>query len=185
MDSVVPGPRPQPFSYQNARLTVRTSIGLPTISAVDEFLTAFVDQYRTLHRVLREQVQNLDTETLAWTPCEGANSIAVLVTHMLGNEVESVRTVAGVASDRVRAREFEPRRVEAADIIALVDRAEGVLEELAPRIDENQLSADHVRPNALDQTPHSGTYILMHSLAHAREHTGQLLLTRQLASAAR
>jgi len=152
---------------------------------VDEFLTAFGEQFRALHRVLREEVQNLDADTLAWTPCEGANSIAVLVTHLLGNEVESVRTVAGVASDRVRAKEFEARRVGAADLIALVDRAEGVLEQLAPRITAAQLGADHVRPNALDQTPHSGTHILMHSLAHAREHTGQLLLTRQLASASR
>jgi|SRR6185437_6805647 len=147
------------------------------------FVEAFADQYRALHRVLREELQSLTPETLAWTPCDGANSIAVLVTHMLGNEMESVRTVAGVASDRVRAREFEVQGANAGELVALIDRAEGVLEELAPRITAERLGAAHVRPNALDQTPHTGTHILMHSLAHAREHTGQLLLTRQLAGA--
>jgi uncharacterized damage-inducible protein DinB len=149
------------------------------------FLQAFVEQYRALHRVLREEVTNLTPETLAWIPCDGANSISVLVTHMLGNEMESVRTVAGVPSDRVRAREFEVRGAGATELVALVDRAEGVLEELAPRITAERLGAMHVRPNALDQTPHTGTHILMHSLAHAREHTGQLLLTRQLAGTSR
>ncbi len=148
-------------------------------------MQAFVEQYRALHRVLREEIANLTPETLAWVPCEGANSIAVLVTHMLGNEMESVRTVAGVASDRVRAREFEVRSAAAAELVALIDRAEGILEELAPSITAERLGAMHVRPNALDQTPHTGTHILMHSLAHAREHTGQLLLTRQLAAASR
>jgi uncharacterized damage-inducible protein DinB len=150
---------------------------------VDEFVIAFVDQYRALHRVLREEVQNLSPDDLTWTPCEGANSIAVLVTHLLGNEMESVRTVAGEASDRVRAREFEPREIDAVQLIALVDRAEAVLEELAPRFSAERLAATHVRPAATDQTPKTGVHILVHSLAHAREHTGQLLLTRQLAGA--
>ena len=149
------------------------------------FVEAFVDQYRALHRVLREELANLTPDALAWIPCDGANSIAVLVTHMLGNEMESVRTVAGAASDRVRAREFEVRGATAGELIALIDHAEGVLEELAPRIAAERLGATHVRPSALDQTPHTGTHILMHSLAHAREHTGQLLLTRQLAGPAR
>src|SRR5438270_6843753 len=94
------------------------------------FLQAFVEQYRALHRVLRDEVAKLTPDTLAWIACAGANSIAVLVTHLLGNEMESVRTVAGAASDRVRAREFDVRDATAGELIALIDRAEGVLEEL-------------------------------------------------------
>jgi len=145
-----------------------------------EFLTAFVDQYRAVHRAIREEIQHLDERALGWAPCEGANSIAVLVTHLLGNEMESMRTVAGVDSDRDRAKEFLPQEASSGQLLALVDRAEKVLDELAPRIGSEQLSANHVRPSALDRTPRSGTHVLMHSLAHAREHLGQLLLTRQL-----
>src|SRR5579872_3114983 len=90
------------------------------------FVQALAEQYRALHRVLRNEVQNLTPDALGWIPCEGANSIAVLVTHLLGNEMESVRTVAGAPSDRVRAREFEVRGAGADDLLALIDRAEGV-----------------------------------------------------------
>ena len=147
----------------------------------EEFMRAFVDQYRGVHRAIREQISDLDPATLAWAPCEGANSIAVLVTHTMGNEVEAVRTVAGVGSDRIRAREFEVRDADVASLLALVDRADATLDELAPSIGGEQLTADHVRPAALDRTPKPGVHVLMHSLAHAREHLGQIMLTRQLA----
>ncbi|MGH7124537.1 MAG: DUF1572 family protein [Stellaceae bacterium] len=149
-----------------------------------DFMSAFVDQYRLVHHVIREEIQNLDEGALGWIPCTGANSIAVLVTHLLGNEVESARTVAGAASDRDRAKEFEARQVGLAQLTALVDRADQILDDLTPRIGPAQLSANHVRPSALDKTPRSGTHVLMHSLAHAREHVGQLLLTSQLRAAA-
>jgi hypothetical protein len=151
----------------------------------DDFMRAFVEQYRAVHRVIRDELRGLDAATLSWQPAEGANSIAVLVTHLIGSEIEAVRTLAGVQSDRVRAQEFESHQVDAAQLLALVDRADANLDELSPRIGPAQLAADHVRPGALDKTPKPGVHVLMHSLAHAREHLGQLLLTRQLAAASR
>ena len=38
--------------------------------------------------------------------CQGANSIATIVTHLVGSEMETVRTVVGVASVRDRDEEF-------------------------------------------------------------------------------
>ncbi len=146
-----------------------------------DFMQAFVDQYRAAHRAIREQISHLDAATLGWAPCEGANSIAVLVTHITGSEIEAVRTLAGVASDRDRSSEFEARDADADSLLALIDRAEATLAELAPKIGAGQLAADHVRAASLDKTPRSGVHVLMHSLAHAREHVGQIMLTRQLA----
>jgi hypothetical protein len=150
-------------------------------AAHEAFVRAFADQYRAVHRTIREQVSGLDAATLGWTPGKDTNSIAVLVTHMLGSEIEAVRTLAGVESDRVRAQEFEVRDADAATLLALVARADATLDELTPSIDAARLAADHVRQGALDKTPRPGMYVLMHSLAHAREHLGQLTLTRQLA----
>jgi hypothetical protein len=147
----------------------------------EAFLEAFVDQYRSVHRTIRELITDLDVDTLGWRPCEGANSIAVLVTHVIGSEIEAVRTVAGVASDRVRSSEFQVRGADAAGLLSLVEKADAALDANVPRIDTAHLASEHVRPASLDKTPRRGVYVLMHSLAHAREHVGQLLLTRQLA----
>ena len=145
------------------------------------FVRAFVDQYRAVPRAVREQLEGLDGAALAWAPGKDTNSIAVLVTHMVGSEIEAVRTLAGVASDRVRSKEFETTDVDAVTLLSLVDRADATLAELAPKIDDARLAANHVRPGSLDKTPRPGAYVLMHSLAHAREHLGQIMLTRQLA----
>lgn len=144
-------------------------------------MRAFVDQYRAVHRAMREQISDLDASTLGWAPGQDTNSIAVLVTHVIGSEIEAVRTLAGVESDRVRSQEFEVRSADAAALLSLVDRADATLDELTPSIDGARLAADHVRPGALDKTSRPGVYVLMHSLAHAREHLGQMMLTRQLA----
>src|SRR5438270_1503337 len=122
-------------------------------STSETFMRAFVDQYRVAHGVIREQISNLDAATLGWAPCEGANSIAVLVTHITGSETEAVRTLAGVASDRDRSSEFDVRGADAESLLALIDRAEATLVELAPKISAEQLAADHVRPASLDRTP--------------------------------
>ena len=151
----------------------------------DMLVDVFSEQVKNLHRSIHDEIADLDTDTLSWVPCEGANSIAVLVTHLIGSEIEAVRTVAGEKSDRVRAREFEPHSVTAGQLVALVERADANLDELAPRIDSARLGADHIRPGALDQRPRSGAFILVHTLSHAREHLGQLLLTKQLAQSSR
>ncbi len=148
----------------------------------EAFMAAFVEQYRAVHQAIREQITDLDAATLGWTPGDETNSIAVLVTHLIGSEMEAVRTVAGAGSDRVRSKEFEVRDAESATLLALVEKADATLTEIAPSIGGSQLTAEHVRQAALDKTPRAGVFILMHSLAHAREHLGQLLLTRQLAA---
>ncbi len=152
-----------------------------TAATNDPFVRAFVEQYSAVHQLIRDQVSDLSPATLGWIPCAGANSIAVLVTHVIGSEIEALRVLAGAGSDRVRSKEFEARDADAASLLAIVDRADATLEELAPRIGAEQLAAEHVRPASLDRTPKPGVQVLMQSVGHAREHVGQLMLTRQLA----
>jgi hypothetical protein len=151
-------------------------------TGAEAFMRAFVEQYRAVHQAIREQISDLEPATLGWSPGEDTNSIAVLVTHVIGSEMEAVRTLAGVESDRVRAKEFEVRGADAKGLLSLVDHADATLDELAPSIGAAQLTAEHVRRASLDKRPRPGVYVLMHSLAHAREHLGQLMLTSQLAA---
>jgi len=107
------------------------------------------------------------------------NFIAVLVTHLLGNQVETLRTVRQQPSDRNRAAEFAVDDASQADLVTLVDKARAVLVELAPEITSAQLDRLVRRPAAPD-TVYSGLYQLKHSITHAREHLGQIWMTRDL-----
>ena len=47
------------------------------------------------------KITGLDPEGLNWVPTEGANSISTIVTHLVGSEAETIRTVAGLPSGRI------------------------------------------------------------------------------------
>lgn len=144
---------------------------------------AFVDHYHALHRTLKSELEGVSHEELNWVPLEGANSVAVLVTHLLGNEVETLNVVKGNATHRNRSAEFAVRGATRDQLLALIDQADATLHELGPRIQPDELEASFVRPAALDPTPRAGIFLLIHSLTHAREHFGQILLTKQMYSA--
>jgi len=140
----------------------------------------FVEQIRAVHGALRDEVRDLPEEALNWKPCDGANSIAVLVTHLVGSELETVRIVAQAATARDRAAEFRVTGLDARHLVGLLDEADAIVDELAPRIGTSELSALRVRPASLNQGPKSGEFLLVSTLGHAREHLGQILLTKQL-----
>src|SRR5437870_11764295 len=90
---------------------------------------AFKKLFHDLHDKFRDQVRTLDHGTLNWRPLPKANSIAVLVTHSLGSELEMIRTVRSPPSDRDRESES---RVAAQP----ADRP-GMLDEAAWECDQN------------------------------------------------
>src|ERR1700693_71844 len=143
-------------------------------------IAAFVEQYQAVHRAVLNAIQDLSPEALNWIPCPGANSIAILVTHLVGSELETVRTVAGVRTQRDREAEFAVADARTSQLVELVEDADTVFGGLAAQIGQAELEALRIRPSALDRTSRSGTYLLLNSLAHAREHLGQVFLTRQL-----
>src|SRR5262245_52308309 len=59
-----------------------------------------------VHDELRDLVRSVHHDTLNWVPCRGANSIATIITHVLGSEAEALTTVAGLPTSRDRDSEF-------------------------------------------------------------------------------
>ena len=53
-----------------------------------------------LHEEIRHETKGMGTDALDWMPAPGANSIATIVTHLLGSEAETLRARAGFAVDR-------------------------------------------------------------------------------------
>ena len=128
---------------------------------------------------LRDELEGLDGDALNWVPTLGANSIATIVTHLVGSESETLRCVAGLPSDRDRELEFEGKEVTANEVLALLDAADALIGEAAPRIDATRLQETIALPT-LPAEMGSGLTWLVGNYGHACEHLGHLQLTKQL-----
>ena len=132
--------------------------------------------YAELHENLRKQVRGLDDGTLNWRPLPKANSIAVLVTHTLGSELEMMRSVRSIPNERDRDAEF---RAEAgADrLLEMIDAADREMDELIAALTPEDLT--ELRPRG-DRPPRPGIEWIMSNYGHAREHLTQIERTKQL-----
>jgi hypothetical protein len=90
-----------------------------------------------------------------------------------------MQAIAGVAVSRDRDAEFVESSLDAPALCALLDDADALLDQVAIRAPDLgrrtallTLPADEVRP---------AMTCLIANYGHAREHFGQLLLTKQLA----
>ena len=132
--------------------------------------------YRALHDQLREHVRGMDHGTLNWRPLPKANSIAVLVVHVLGAERDVMRTLRSAPSERDREAEFRVE-AEAADLLALLDQADHDLEEYLAAVTAADLT--EMKPRG-ERPPKPGIEWVLSNYGHAREHLAQLELTKQL-----
>jgi DNA-binding transcriptional ArsR family regulator len=132
--------------------------------------------YHEVHDKLREQVRGQDHGTLNWRPLPKANSIAVLVAHAVGSEMEMLRALRKLPTDRDRDAEFKVE-AEAADLLALIDQADRALDEHLGALSRGDLM--ELRPRG-DRPPRPGIEWLVSNYGHAREHLAQIELTKQL-----
>ena len=137
---------------------------------------AFGRLFREVHQDIREQVEGVDREALNWKPHPDANSVAVLVVHTLGSEREMIRAVRSLSTQRDRPAEFTAE-ADAADLVALLDRADSELDEHIGAITAADLT--EMRPRG-DRPPRPGFAWLLSNYGHAREHLAQIELTKQL-----
>lgn len=143
---------------------------------MDRIVATLVERYKWVHQVLRDEVAELTPAQLDHVPAPGANSIATLVTHLLGSEAEVWTIVAGGTSTRHRPAEFTTQGTTAKDLIEKIDAADRLLDELAPKIDAAALAKVWERPN---RDSDLGANFLINNFGHAREHLAHLQLTKQ------
>jgi hypothetical protein len=145
-------------------------------SAAKALSRAMGDYFGEIHEKLRVQVRGLDQGTLNWSPLPKANSIAVLVTHLLGSELEMIRSVRLRSAPRDRDSEF---RVEAdADrLLTLIDDVDRESGDLIASLTAADLT--DLRPRG-ERPPRPGIEWLISNYAHTREHLAQIELTKQL-----
>ncbi|TMD15878.1 MAG: DinB family protein [Chloroflexi bacterium] len=129
-----------------------------------------------LHENFREQVRGLDPGTLNWSPLPKANSIAVLVTHAIGSELEMIRSVRSIPTSRDRDSEFKAES-DAERLLEMIDAAARELDEHIAALTPADLT--ELRPRG-DRPPRPGIEWLVSNYGHAREHLAQIELTKQL-----
>jgi hypothetical protein len=136
--------------------------------------------FRQLHRQLRVELDGLDEDALNWIPVPGANSIATIVTHLVGSEAETLRSVAGITCERDRDAEFVPTTVTRQQLDLILAGADDLIEEVEPLIDANRRAAEVPLPTLGVDDVRPGLSWLIGNYGHAREHVGQIQITRQL-----
>ncbi len=132
------------------------------------------------HKDMREIVSGLDADALNWRPGPETNSLAVLVTHILGAELSCVTTSLGNPSDRDRDAEFQAVADSPDELIAEIDRIDGMIPGLIEQLTADDLDAMRTRPHDRLNREKPGIWWLFHGMRHTREHIGQMLLTKQL-----
>jgi hypothetical protein len=143
---------------------------------LDALRTAFGTLYAELHENLRVQVRGLDEGTLNWRPLPKANSVAVLVTHTLGSELEMMRSVRLIPAQRDRDSEFRAE-AGAERLLEMIDAADQEMKQLVATVTEADLT--ELRPRG-DRPPRPGLHWMISNYGHAREHLAQIELTKQL-----
>jgi hypothetical protein len=145
---------------------------------------ALVGLFQQLHDDVRRLVEDCDDEALNFVPCSGANSIATIVTHLVGSEAEALKAVAGVSATRDREAEFTRGRQLAGELLRQLDDADQLLDELAVALTDARLAASMTLPTMPRADVRPGVTWLVGNYGHSREHVGHAALTKQLYDAA-
>ena len=132
--------------------------------------------YHSVHDRMREQVRGVDNGTLNWKPLPLANSVAALVVHTVAAERDALRAVRSIPNQRDQEAEFKAE-ADADELLALLDQADGELDELIAGMTAADLT--EMRPRG-DRPPKPGLEWLLSNYGHAREHLAQIELTKQL-----
>jgi uncharacterized damage-inducible protein DinB len=134
---------------------------------------------------MRTATEGASTEALNWRPAaDDTNSLAVLGVHAM-HSTRSWLSVATGAPLPPRDRDSE-FIATAGDVVALQDWIEAMAVECRALLqrpassDWGVMRKTHARPSLNWPTEVSAAWALLHALEHLREHTGQMLLTRQL-----
>jgi Protein of unknown function (DUF664) len=144
----------------------------PTIDAAGELFEESFDH-------LRDSVQGLTAEALAWRPAgEDTNPLTVLATHAMHSTRWWLTIARGAPlPDRDRPSEFVAEAESADEVLAFMD---SMAADCRARLDANESFDPAAEREVPDDEPVSAAWALMHALEHLSEHSAVAQLTRQL-----
>jgi uncharacterized damage-inducible protein DinB len=145
--------------------------------ADDAMATTIIELFAEANGRLRKAVSGLDAGALDRAVAPETNSIAVLVAHCVGSQLDWLHVAAGHVIARDRDAEFRVRGKSAGELEALIERTAAEVPELVRDAIRAGLGTARKTRSQRDTT---AAYALFHALEHLTEHVGQVELTRQL-----
>lgn len=146
---------------------------------MEQFFLDFADRLGALHANLHQLLAEFPEEALDWSPTPDMNSVAVLITHLVGAERFWLGDVAaGEPSGRVRSTEFQVQNRTGAELKTLLDNSMTYSLTVLSRLSLADLSTECSSPQ--HKETFSVGWCLLHVLEHTAEHTGHVQLMRQL-----
>jgi hypothetical protein len=140
------------------------------IETLGRWLHEFNDRFR-------EAARGLSPEALEYAPAKATNSIGVLVRHAVLTQRGMLAGLAGQEFKRDLPGEFAPHAATAEELLALLDEADELIDELLAVITPQALSTMYPRPHNQTLT---GAEWAVHTYGHVKEHVAHAELTRQL-----
>ena len=130
---------------------------------------------------LRAGVEGLPGEALDWKPAgEDTNSIAVLVTHVLGSTRWWMSVGAGAPlPERGRDSEFQVKSDDPAALLAFMGDFSAQIMGIIDAAKDVDWAAQRKTPGDTPETV-SAAWAVIHAIEHLREHVAHVGLTRQL-----
>jgi hypothetical protein len=127
------------------------------------------------HVDMIDLIRDLPDDALSWRPGPEMSSLAGLIRHMMDDETEFVRSLAGMPNGWPGTNgEWMDATSAATELVALIVDGDALLKDLYPTLTEEQLRQPH---------PKSGTPIgqeLVEMADHSGMHYGHMQMTRHL-----
>jgi len=143
------------------------------------FFETYFDRLQMLHADIHRVFDGLPQEAIDWSPGDGMNSLAVLVTHTAGAMRYWIGTVAGQdQSERDRDSEFRTKDDDAAALGARIDAALVHSRTILGTLTLADLDAKRIAPR--DGRVYTVAWALMHALEHTAIHVGHMQMAWQL-----
>jgi hypothetical protein len=153
---------------------------IPLDPSESDPLSIVVSLFLGVHSWIREEISDVDDTLINVVPMIGANSISTIVTHLTGSEAETLRTVVGLPVVRDRDAEFEERSQTMAEILKRLDEADSLVTDLSSQMTPEMLTRRTALPSFPSDELRPGMMWLVANYGHAREHLGQIQITKQL-----
>jgi hypothetical protein len=140
------------------------------METIGRWLHEFNDRFR-------DAIRGLSPEALGYAPARDTNSIGVLVRHAVLTQHGMLAGLAGEQFRRDLPSEFVAHPDGETELLALLDEADELIDEMLAVITPQALSAMYPRPHNQTLT---GTEWAVHTYGHVKEHLAHAELTRQL-----
>lgn len=144
-------------------------------------LAARMTVLEEMFEALVELIKPLEPACLNWAPAPGANSIADMVTHIIGSLESWLARALNEPFERNREAEFEAQAT-AVELLTLITAARPRLRARFDRLDSLDLGTlRQVQRLSRGQSQAvTIAWCIDHAVIHAGEHWGQIQLNREL-----